>query len=333
MLPFMLNGLRYLLAYALITCASAAMANPDRWAREWSKTDFEQHSVAYSEILSGGPSKDGIPAIDRPKFLPADLVSELGPDEPVIGLEIDGVARAYPLSILIWHEIVNDQVGSTPVTVTYCPLCNSAIVFDRRVGDKVLDFGTTGKLRNSDLVMYDRQTESWWQQFLGEAIVGEMTGTRLTTIPARLESFALFKQRHPKGEVLVPNNPGMRNYGYNPYGGYDGRSRPYGLFAGDLPDYIEPMARVVAFKLNNKPHAVALELLRKTSPLEVGNVVLTWSKGQNSALDGPVIKQGRDVGNIVVQKKATGGLQDIVYDVTFAFVFNAFHPDLKIQQE
>ena len=312
--------------------ATAASASPDIWSREWGRTDFTRKSIEFSEILSGGPPKDGIPAIDKPKFLPAGTVSELGLQEPVISVAMDGAARAYPLSILIWHEIVNDRIGSTPITVTYCPLCNSAIVFDRRIGGKVLDFGTTGKLRNSDLVMYDRQTESWWQQFLGEAIVGEMTGTRLKTIPARLESFALFKQRHPDGDVLVPNNPGFRNYGYNPYGGYDGRNEPYGLFQGDLPTDIEPMARVIAFKLEGEPHAVALKLLSDKSRLELGDVVLTWSAGQNSALDGPVIKQGRDVGNIVVQRKTQSGLEDMVYDVTFAFVFHAFHPDKKIQQ-
>ena len=328
-----MGELRIVLCVMLVIAATQAAANPDRWRGEWSKTDFDQHSVAFSEILSGGPPKDGIPAIDDPQFSPVSEVEDLGPDEPVIGLAIDGEARAYPLSILIWHEIVNDQIGETPVSVTYCPLCNSAVVFDRRVAGRVLDFGTTGKLRNSDLVRSDRQTESWWQQFLGEAIVGEMTGTVLKSIPARLEAFSVFKARHPDGKVLVPNSPRMRNYGYNPYGGYDSRSRPYHLFAGDLPDYINPMARVVAFKLDDKPHAVALELLRQKERFEVADVVLTWTAGQNSALDGPIIKQGRDVGNIVVQRKTGDGLEDIVYDVTFAFVFNAFHPELKIQQE
>ena len=312
--------------------ATSAAANPDAWSREWTRTDFTNKSVEFSEILSGGPPKDGIPPIDKPKFLPVGTVSELGPKEPVISVSLEGKARAYPLSVLIWHEIVNDRIGETPITVTYCPLCNSAIVFDRRVGGRVLDFGTTGKLRNSDLVMYDRQTESWWQQFLGEAIVGEMTGTRLKTIPARLEALSLFRERHPDGEVLVPNNPGMRSYGYNPYGGYDGRQRPYGLFKGDLPTDIEPMARVVAFTLKGEPHAVALKLLSEKNQLELDDVVLTWSAGQNSALDGPIIKQGRDVGNILVRRKTEAGLEDMVYDVTFAFVFHAFHPDKKIQQ-
>ena len=122
--------------------------------------------------------------------MPVSEVKNLTDTEPVVGRIINGKARAYPLRILTWHEIVNDGLGSVPVIVTYCPLCNSAIIFDRRLDGKVLDFGTTGKLRHSDMVMYDRQTENWWQQFLGQGIVGEMTGKRLKTIPARLESFA-----------------------------------------------------------------------------------------------------------------------------------------------
>ena len=152
---------------------------------------------------------------------------ELTPSDPVIGLAIGGDARAYPLRILIWHDIVNDTVAGVPVTVTYCPLCNSAIVFDRRVPPHVLDFGTTGKLRNSDLVMYDRQTESWWQQFTGEAIVGALTGTQLKLLPARLESFAEFKARHPAGQLLVPTDPKKRDYGRNPYVGYDLSAGPF----------------------------------------------------------------------------------------------------------
>ena len=155
-----------------------------RWQQEgWTKTDFSKSRVSWLEIVSGGPPKDGIPSIDNPIFKAVAGDKELTPRDPVIELAIGGDARAYPLRILIWHEIVNDTVAGVPVTVTYCPLCNSAIVFDRRVPPHVLDFGTTGKLRNSDLVMYDRQTESWWQQFTGEAIVGALTGTQLKLLP------------------------------------------------------------------------------------------------------------------------------------------------------
>lgn len=250
----------------------------------------------------------------------------------MITVAIGGKARAYSIRILIWHEIVNDELGGTPISVTYCPLYNSAIVFDRRVDGKLLDFGTTGKLRKSDLVMYDRQTESWWQQFTGEAIVGEMTGTVLKPVPARLEAYALFRERHPDGEVLVPNNPGMRAYGRNPYTGYDRRGRPYILFRGALPHYINPMERVVAYKVDGKPHAVSMTLLAGKKRVETDSVVMTWKAGQNSALDSGAISDGRDVGNIVVRKKTGGGLEDMVYDVTFAFVFHAFYPELKIRQ-
>jgi hypothetical protein len=152
-----------------------------RWRAEWPQTDFSRHSVPFEEIISGGPPKDGIPSIESPSFVTA-AEADLPGEEPVIGLVLDGDARAYPLRILMWHEIVNDEVGGVPVAVTYCPLCNTGIVFDRRIEGRVLEFGTTGKLRKSDLVMYDRQTESWWQQFLGEAIVGELTGTWLEMI-------------------------------------------------------------------------------------------------------------------------------------------------------
>lgn len=325
---------RILALIVFIAGVTSAAADPDRWRSEWSKTDFDQHSVPYSEIISTLVRKDGIPPIDDPKFMSVSEITGIGAQEPVIGLEVNGIARAYPLGILTWHEIVNDRFGDVPVTITYCPLCNSAVVFDRRLNGQVLDFGVTGKLRNSDMVMYDRQTESWWQQFLGEAIVGEMTGARLKTVPARLEAFEVFKARHPEGDVLIPNRAGMRRYGQNPYEGYDNNSAPpYGLFVGNLPDYIEPMARVIAFERDGGPYAVALELMRDRTRLELGDVVITWTAGQNSALDTRMINEGRDVGNIVVQRKTEDGLEDMVYDVTFAFVFNAFHPDLRIQQE
>ena len=194
-------------------------AGPSSWQSEWPRTDFTKHSVPFDDIMSGGVRKDQIPSIDKPVFIAVRMMAAetLAPTEPVVGLTINGKSRAYPLSVLIWHEIVNDVIAGVPVAVTFCPLCNAAVVFDRRVDGKTLEFGTTGKLRYSDLVMYDRQTESWWQQFTGQAIIGEMLGKELRFLPARLESFANFKARAPEGEVLVPNNPNMRRYGMNPY--------------------------------------------------------------------------------------------------------------------
>ncbi|MEE8334013.1 MAG: DUF3179 domain-containing protein [Alphaproteobacteria bacterium] len=309
---------------ALAMPGTDARANPATWKFEWTKTDFSRHSVKFDEIMSGGPGKDGIPAIDKPRFVPIQEMTTkkwIGDTEPVISVEIAGDRRAYPLRLLIWHEIVNDTVGGVPVTVTYCPLCNSAIVFDRRIAGRILDFGTTGKLRNSDLVMYDRQTESWWQQFMGEAIIGDMTGTRLKMLPARVESFARFRDRAPDGKVLVPTGDVRRNYGANPYRGYDTSARPF-LYGGEMPKGIKPLAYVLAIG----DHAWSLDLLRREKRIEFGKLVISWTPGQNSALDHYRIGQGRDIGNIVVQRRTANGMVDAVHDLTFAFVFHAFRP-------
>ena len=298
------------------------------WKMSWPKTDFSKHSVDFADIMSGGPPKDGIPSIDDPKFVPLDKVEGMVETEPVISLKIGGEAKAYPLRILIWHEIVNDTLGGVPVSVTYCPLCNSAIVFDRRLDGRVLDFGTTGKLRNSDLVMYDRQTESWWQQFLGQGIVGEMTGKKLKMLPARVESLARFRARYPDGKVQIPTNPGMRAYGINPYAGYDGAPRPF-LYRGAMPKGIKPMAYVVA--IGNE--AWPLDLLKAKKTVTTDRYRLTWTSGQNSALDTSEIAKGRDIGNLVVEQNAGGGWVDAVHDLTFAFVFHAFVPDGVIHKQ
>ena len=315
--------------FLVFAAISAASADPNVWKFEWPKTDFAKHSVDYGEILSGGPPKDGIPSIDNPAFSDLNEVDNIADTEPVIGVSLNGEMRAYPLHILMWHEIVNDIVGDVPITVTFCPLCNTAVVFDRRVAGKVLDFGTTGKLRNSDLVMYDRQTETWWQQFLGEAIIGELMGTVLKVVPARLESFANFKARaNESAKVLVPNSRFRRAYGANPYVGYDSRDRPYPFFRGDLPTEVAPLSRVI----NIDGEAWALQLLRKMKRVEIKDgIVITWEPGQNSALDAGQISRGVDVGNVVVQKpNASGVLEDIPYRVDFAFAFRAFYPDTPI---
>ena len=317
------------LALVAALSLSPAMAReaPSGWLFEWGETDFSQASVSFDEIMSGGPPKDGIPSIDDPVFAPAGEIEDLADTEPVMSFFVGDDQRAYPLQILIWHEIVNDTVGDIPIAVTFCPLCNSAVVYDRRVGDAVLDFGTTGKLRNSDLVMYDRQTESWWQQFTGEGIVGVHTGTALKRLPARVESFGFFRERAgADAKVLVPARASARAYGVNPYASYDSSSRPF-LYNGDLPEGIEPLARVVVVE----GEAWSLELIREAGRYEQGDLVITWESGQNSALDSRRIAKGKDVGNVVVQRAGgDGGLEDVPYDIAFAFAFHAFHPEAPI---
>ncbi|MDP6874750.1 MAG: DUF3179 domain-containing protein [Alphaproteobacteria bacterium] len=302
-------------------------ANPSQWSREWPKTDFSKHSVPFDQIMSGGVSKDRIPSIDDPRYLAVAEAEKYAATEPVVGLTINGKSRAYPLSILIWHEIVNDVIDGVPVAVTFCPLCNAAVVFDRRVDGLTLEFGTTGKLRYSDLVMYDRQSESWWQQFTGEAIIGERTGQKLRFLPARLESFAKFKARAPKGDVLVPTNPHMRQYGINPYRGYDSAHTPF-LYRGKLPGVVAPLARVVA--VGNRAWSVDFLQIKERIETEDG-LILTFEYGQNSALDSAIIAEGREAGNVLVQRRdANGNLVDVHYRVDFAFAFHAFNPDAKI---
>lgn len=299
----------------------------DFWKAQGWKTDFTKGSVDFKEIMSGGPPKDGIPPIDDPKFVSVEEAGHLKEREPVIGLEINGDARAYPLQVLMWHEIANDVVGGKPVAVTYCPLCNAAIVFDATVDGKALSFGTTGKLRNSDLVMYDRGTESWWQQFVGEAIAGDYTGKTLKPLPARLEPWGAFSKRNPQGKVLVPNNPGMRNYGRNPYVGYDMAARPF-LYNGSMPEGLKPMERVVVVRsASGDPIIVLMDKVRKAGSTKLGDVTLTWTAGQATALGAAIIANGRDVGTITAENKKG---EPLPYDVTFAFVAHAFHPKTEI---
>lgn len=312
---------------ALALWTMAARADVDRWIGEGWKTDFSKMSVPVHEVLSGGPPRDGIPSIDNPKFLPLSEVTDIPGREPVIWLEVEGDVRAYPLRVLTWHEIVNDTIGGVPAAVTYCPLCNASIVFDRRIGDKILEFGTTGKLRNSDLIMYDRQTDSWWQQFSGTSIAGSFLGTKLTLLPSRVTSMEAFRKANPNSQVLVPNNPRIRDYGRNPYAGYDSSSAPF-LYRGEMPDNISPMARVVVVRTGGAPIIVSMERVRN-GEFEESGYSISWTEGVASALDRAKIADGKDVGAIRVMKDG----KDVVHDVTFAFVAHAFHPDTRIITE
>jgi hypothetical protein len=204
--------------------------------------------VDPNEIIEGGPPPDGIPAIDRPRFVRAADVRFLRDREAVIAVNVAGEDRAYPIRILIWHEIVNDTVGGIPVAITYCPLCNTAIVYDRRVGTDIVDFGTSGKLYNSDLVMYDRQTRSLWVQFLGRAVAGVQTGTQLRAYPAQTLSWGDWQKAHPTGWVLSKDTGFQRDYGLNPYPGYDGIGRQPFLFHKPTDGRLAAMTRVVGLR-------------------------------------------------------------------------------------
>ncbi|GAB5436683.1 DUF3179 domain-containing protein [Falsiruegeria mediterranea] len=313
-----MRGLLFLL-FSLI--ATTVLASPEFWRSEWPDTDFSRSSVKnWGEILSGGPPKDGIPALSDPSFLRVGDERRIKGREPVITVEVDGAEpRAYPIRYLMWHEIVNDSVGGVPVAVTFCPLCNSGITFDRRVRGQVLTFGVSGKLRNSDMVMYDRETQSWWQQAIGTAIVGELNGTQLRALPTWMESWAEYKARNPQGLVMAQPSYN-RSYGRNPYEGYDSLSKPF-LYNGELPPHgIPPLARVV--RVGDRAWPVSR--LRDTPELREAGVVLSWTAGQASALDTGRIARGKDVGSIRV---TDGQGRDLPHDVMFAFAYHAFWPN------
>ena len=295
------------------------------------RTDFGRHTVPLREFQSGGPGKDEIPAIDRPRFLAVAEATFLRPQEPVIALTLSGRARAYPLQILVWHEIVNDVVAGVPVAVTFCPLCNTAIAFDRRVEGRTLTFGTTGNLRNSDLVMYDRQTESWWQQFGGEGVVGRYAGTRLRTLPARIVAWRSFRAQHPDGLVLSRETGYSRPYGENPYAGYDDVSSPpfFPTVHGD-DRRLPPKERVVFLERGKAAVAIPFRALAKKRRVEVTlaghRFEVKWQGGVGSALDTGEIASGRDVGAAQVSEDG----RPTTFTEPFWFAVAAFRPGVRI---
>ena len=254
-----------------LACLGPVMAQEQFPRGEFPLTDFKKSSINLDELLSGGPPRDGIPSIDKPHFVSVSQAGKwLDDREPVIAVNLNGEARAYPLQILMYHEIVNDVIADMPVAITFCPLCNASIVFDRTVGEgdskRVLDFGTTGRLRKSDLVMYDRQTESWWQQFTGKGIIGEYTDVSLPQIPSQIVSFAAFKESFGDSKVLSKNTGVIRPYGNNPYRGYDAIDNNPFLFRGDIDPRLPAMERILSIRIEEGTHLIPLSPLLE-SPL------------------------------------------------------------------
>lgn len=345
------------------------------------QTDFSRHSVSLSEFQGGGPPRDGIPPIDEPQYVSLaeanDWLEEIEPVIAVVRENADGTlqARAYPLQILIWHEIVNDELAGEPTLVTFCPLCNTAIAFERQLEPDgiVYDFGTTGNLRHSDLVMWDRQTESWWQQLSGEAIVGELTGTVLTPVPAQILGWSAFKSAYPEADVLSRQTGFDRPYGENPYPGYDDiNSSPF-LFDGETDGRLPAMERVVGLTLGDQavayPFANLVETGAINDEIDGQPIAIFHTGGARSALDSSDIASARDVGQAGVFSRQidgqtltftsqgdqftdaeTGSTWDITgtaiagpladqtltplpHTVVFWFAWGAFQPQTRIWQE
>ena len=283
-------------------------------------TAYSKHNIDLSTLMSGGPPKDGIPSVDNPSFVSVGEASNwVSPEEPVILLEHKGTARAYPLQILTHHEIVNDRVAGTPVAVTFCPLCYSALVFERTLDGEPVEFGVSGLLRNSDLVMYDRKTETLWQQLTGKAIVGDLAGRTLTQIPSQIVSFRQFGETHPDGAVLSRDTGHDRPYGRNPYAGYDDIDNKPFAYRGPTDDRLPPMAKVVAVTIGDRytayPHSKT-ETTRVLHDTVAGRPLAVFhAPGAVSALDAAEIAESKETGSTGVFDRRVDGRT-----LTFSYV-------------
>lgn len=276
------------------------------------KTNTGKSLIDLNELKRGGPPKDGIPSIDDPRFITSDRAQAwLTDNEPVILVEISGEARAYPLQVLIWHEIVNEEIQDTPVLVTFCPLCYSALVFERTVEGEILEFGVSGFLRHSDLVMFDRKTETLWQQVTGKAIVGDYAGTQLRQLPSQIISFQQFRNAYPNGKVLSKDTGYDRNYGTNPYAGYDDINNTPLFGDVDQESKLPPMEKVIGVKIGEIIKAYPYTITRSVKVINdvINNepVVIFHIEGARSALDAQYIAESREDGSTGAFKRVLNG--------------------------
>jgi hypothetical protein len=303
--------------------------------REPRAAGMPQPTVDLSDIVSGGPPPDGIPALDAPRFQRTGDIRWVDDAEQVLVVEVGDEARAYPVQVLMHHEIVNDTVGGVPVAVTYCPLCASGVAFDRRVGDRVLKFGTSGMLYLSDLVMYDRQTESLWPQIEGAAVAGHLTGTALTVLPAGLVSWNQWRKAHPDGWVLSRQTEFAREYGSNPYYQYDDKASMPLFLSGPIDNRIEWLKQpVVGIRSGNDALAIDVEALRLDGVREVRvdghDLTVWWLPGARSSLDDFAVGEGREVGTTAVFEPVVDGRRltfapagDAIRDIQTSSTWNA----------
>lgn len=286
-----------------------AQQNPRNVQTNW-KTDLKNHSVSLDEFLTL-LKPDQIPPINTPSFISiSEAKTTYFEHEPVIAIEINKEAKAYPLSVLMYHEIVNDVIGGTKIIATYCPLCNAAIAFNRNLKfngkSYLLDFGVSGMLRKSDMVMWDRQTKSWWQQFTGDALVGELNGASLEFIPSLLISLSDFSKNYPNGKVLSTNN-GLTNsnYGNNPYVNYDNleNKTPF-LFKETVDERLPAMERIVDVSFDGKTRIYPLTVIQKEKVINDAinnNPLVIFYEGKTlSVLDAKNIKESKAVGAVTV---------------------------------
>lgn len=280
--------------------------------------DSSRHSIPLDEIASGGPPKDGIPALLKPKFVSAKEAEEdfLENNDRVLGVVINGQAKAYPIKILNWHEIVNDKVGGRSVAITFCPLCGTGMVFDGTAGGRDVTFGVSGLLYQSDVLLYDHQTESLWSQIKSEAVVGKMTGTKLKLLPSTHTLWRVWKKKHPRSQVLSTDTGYRRNYRIDPYEDYY-TSRHIMFEVNSKSDLYHPKQKVIGIEIGGKTKAYSFSELAKGKSLtqdKVGGVSI-------------IVSFDADSETAVIRNESGEELPAVV---GFWFAWYAFHPDTEV---
>ena len=280
--------------------------------------DLNNAKIPVAEILDGGPPKDGIPAINRPEFIKASA-AKLPDDARVLGVYVNGIAKAYPINIMNYHEIVNDRFGDRPVVVTYCPLCGSGLAFDAQVKGEALQFGVSGLLYNSDVLLYDRQKESLWSQLMMEAVSGPMAGTALKMLPTQNTSWGQWKEEHPATLLLSQNTGFQRDYSHNPYPGYAVSPEVY-FPLSKQDDRFHPKETVVGVEVNGKFKAYPFTELEKLKGKELKDI-----------FNGQELLIRYDAKSKSARIFSKGG-EELPAVTTFWFAWYAFHPETVVYQ-
>lgn len=280
--------------------------------------DLDDSLIDKSRILAGGPPRDGIPAIDQPHFVAPDKAAFLRPNDRILGIAINGVSKAYPIKILNWHEIVNDSIGDVNYAITYCPLCGTGVAFSARVKGMPLNFGVSGLLYNSDVLLYDRQTESLWSQILSQAISGKMKGERLKRLPITHTRWSSWLKTHPDTRVMSEQTGYARDYDRNPYSGYEHSRAIYFSVSNKAPGDYHPKERVLGLEIKGRYKAWPFSEIDKA-----GKAVF------DDRFAGQVLTIHWDKRN--QQAKITDASGKILPTIeSFWFAWYAFHPDTEV---
>ena len=279
--------------------------------------DLSNASVPVEEIKDGGPPKDGIPSIDKPVFLNGERGS-LDDGARILGVYHQGIAKAYPIAIMNYHEIVNDEFKSDPVVVTYCPLCGSGVAFDAEVAGKKKTFGVSGLLYNSDVLLYDRETETLWSQILNEAVAGPLQGKSLKKLPTMNTTWEKWFERHPETLVLSENTGFKRDYGKNPYPGYV-QSRQLYFQVENEDDRYHPKEMVLGLELNGSYKAYPFSELNKVGKSTISDTF----EGRNLIIEFDQESYSAEI--------LDADTKEVIPTIAnFWFAWFAFHPETEV---